>query len=618
MRARFASNPGTVIASASPSPSSPASAERWLQRVGAVLRRHDPDLAAWSVSRTARGLAVAATVRGVAVTLEARAQDDAPRWLATRSLAINLDVAGDDTGCVAPFVERLRALLERSDPGALTLPPPPPPPTPRRDRAPAQRVRAALAEELRYAAYVAWRSMTSEDLYPHTRALGLVTPLEEIEAGWDRALARVRAGTAPDRLGLYVHIPFCAVECTFCFCGKTSRFGKGAIDDYVDTTVAEMARFGARFGGAPITSVYFGGGTPSILRPDLLERVFTALYASFNVPEGTQVIFEGNPDSLNAAKIAVLGGVGRVSRLTIGLQTLDPEAQRRAKRFNRPEHVRAAVEAARAHGIAHVNIDLMTGLDGQSMASFQDDLRFVLSLDPESVHLNPFRPARWSLFSQSGRAMSAEQFTLRDAMLRWGRDAIRAHGFGTQADHTPAKTANAANLQEYDLRQQNSSLLGFGIPARSHSFASHYYETDIHGDDIAGALEDDRRGVRRYRAIAVDDAEERHRFLVHNVRTGFSRAAFRDLFGCEPADVAPDGWQKLHDLGLIDEVGDAIVSHIRSVFDEHVHRVLLYGAYVRERVDAVWGPGYDPSVDYARRLSLLLEDDAPGGAGGPA
>ncbi|TNF24219.1 MAG: radical SAM protein [Deltaproteobacteria bacterium] len=591
---------------------------RWLRRLGVLLAGSDPRLADWEVRAEPGRVIARATYAGATLTLAGRVPDEARAWLRTRSAAWNVDLGGDaaTSDAVQAFIRHLRSVLERGDHGQLTLPLSHgvggSKPVARRDAPAAQRARAALEDELHRAAFIAWKVNTRSDLYPHSPELGVDTPIEDIEAGWRRSLARIDGTTAPDRLGLYIHIPFCAVECTYCFCSKTSKFKKGAIDDYMAKMYAELERFGALFGGRAITSVYVGGGTPSLLRADQMERMFETLYGAFNVPLGTQVIYEGNPDSLNPAKIQVLGSVGRVSRLTIGVQALEMEAQRRARRFNRPEEVRSAVEAAHAAGIEHVNVDLMTGLDGQTLEGFQEDVRFILSLQPESIHVNPFRVQGWSPYGRRGQTILPEQRRLRDEMLRWGRLMMREHGFSTPLGQTASKTKNAANIQEYDLRRQNSSLLGLGVPARSHAFGSYYYEAAIDGDDIAGTLERDRTQPRRYRALAVDDVEERHRYLVHNLRTGFKLSEFDALFGTTPWEAAPKGWQRLDDLGLVEVVGDDVVTDLRNTLDEQIHRVLLYGDFVLDRVEAVWGAQYDRSVDYAGRLALMLEDDSRG------
>ena len=105
----------------------------------------------------------------------------------------------------------------------------------------------------------------------------------------------------------------------------------------------------------------------------------------------------------------------------------------------------------REHGIAHVNCDLMAGLPGQTLASFQDDLRFLLSLEPDSLHLNGFRPLPRTRLG--GAAMSAERVALRDEMLAWGTDALADAGHGSDLGQGPRRTRNAANIQEYDLRR---------------------------------------------------------------------------------------------------------------------------------------------------------------------
>jgi|GEM_PF-1721245 len=608
-------------AATEPAPAAPdvtrGSALRWLRRLGQLLAKTDRGLTTWEPRAEPARVVTRVVYDGVDVELVCRTRDEAPAWLRTSSASWNIKLDGDAAPAgVQDFVRRLREVLTRGDRGQLVLPlcdgGAGATHGSRRDSPAAKRARAALKDDLHRAAFIAWKVNTRSDLYPHSPELGVETPIEEIEDGWRRTLARIDDGTAPDRLGVYIHIPFCAVECTFCFCGKTSKFGKGAIDDYMGKMYADLERFGALFGGRPITSVYVGGGTPSILRADQMQRMFETLYGSFNVPEGTQVIYEGNPDSLNPAKINVLGTTGRVSRLTIGVQALEMEAQRRARRFNRPEEVRSAVEAAHAVGIEHVNVDLMTGLDGQTMAGFQEDVRFILSLQPESIHINPFREQGWSQFARKGLQMRDEQRRLRDEMLQWGRLMMREAGFATPLGQTASKTKNAANIQEYDLRRQNSSLLGLGLPARSHAFGSFYYETSVDGDDIAGTLARDRERPRRFHALAVDDVEERHRYLVHNIRTGFKLSEFQRLFGTTPWDAAPRQWQMLDDLGLVEIVGDDVITAMRNTLDEHIHRVLLYGDQVLERVEAVWGHEYDTSVDYAARLELMLEDDSRG------
>ncbi|MCB0790092.1 MAG: radical SAM protein, partial [Flavobacteriales bacterium] len=172
-------------------------------------------------------------------------------------------------------------------------------------------------------------------------------------------------GRAPDKLGIYVHIPYCTVECAFCYCGKTEDFSRQDMDTYVGHLVRDMEEQAELVKGQKITSIYFGGGTPSLLTPPAMRQIFETMYAGFDVPEGTQVIFEGNPDSLKPNKVEILGTLGRVTRLTMGIQTLDPVVQKWVRRHNKKEDVEAAIQAAKAIGIPHVNFDCIAGLPSQ-------------------------------------------------------------------------------------------------------------------------------------------------------------------------------------------------------------------------------------------------------------
>lgn len=590
-------------------------ARAWLERVLRLFARNAP-LGRYQVTEAPGELLLELELEGVSARLAVRPKDDQPAWAHTRllSLTITSNTEDDLPRETEHQLLLLKSLLHRAEPLALEFPtrghaPLPEHPPIRflgRMKAPALEERARSQGELAFAAYVAWRAISTEDLYPHVSELGdLITPREVLD-GWERTLGRVRAGTAPDKVGLYVHIPFCAVACHYCYCGKTDQFDRAGFDAYVDDLIVEMQRYSEVFAGTPLTSVYFGGGTPSLLPPAALERVLGEMHRAFDVPDGTQIIFEGNPDSLSEKKIEILAKVGRVSRLTVGVQTLDPEAQRRARRHNRPEEVSAAVAAAKKHGIAHVNVDLMAGLDGQSLQSFKDDMDFVLGLGPDSIHINAFRPNPRTKYALDGQEMSDEQRELRDQMLAWGTDRLQGGGY-SHLDQGQGKTRDAANIQDYDLRRVNGSLLGLGNPARSHSFASHYYGPEVPNGDIVAALLADREGRRRVRAVPVDDMGEAHRFLVHNLHTGFSLSHFRALWGKDPWEVCPHGFGKLQRLGVVQVDGDRVETDPGDHADMMIHRVFLYGEQMYDRVMRAWGSDYDTRTDYGALLDKMCE-----------
>ena len=584
-----------------------------IHRIVTVLARHHPHIVPWSVERVDEGLNLQWTDDGKAWHARIEPKHDGASF--GQSASCSVSIRSDESiprlpSTVESFLQVFMTLLQRTDTGDWTFPALV---SPRRSRTEwagresdsAIEAHEDLAESLHYASYVAYRAVTSTDLYPHINPLGDPVDGETLRESWAQTLAVRRAGKGAPKLGLYVHVPYCTVACTFCYCGKTDKFTRGDFETYLSRLEEEIAFFAPVFEGASFTSVYFGGGTPSLLSPPALKRLFGLLYGAFDVADAEQIIFEGNPDSLNPRKIEILATEGKVTRLTVGVQTLDDEAQRRSRRFNTHHHVSEAVAAARQFGIPHINIDLMAGMDGQSVSSFQEDVHFVLSLQPDSMNLNGFRPVPRTAWYEAGNVMTQAQMDDREVMLQWGFEQLSSSGLVSQRAVDPGRTRHAANIQEYNLRRQNSSLLGLGFPARSHAFGQWFYEPNVAGG-FDPALARHNQGQGAWTGVPVDAKEEAHKFLVDNLVTGFDLREYRALFDGDPWETAGEGLTKLSRLGVIRRDGDWVETDAGIHVDVLIYRVLLYGPSVWARVQQRWGPEYDPQVDYRGRLDRLI------------
>lgn len=195
------------------------------------------------------------------------------------------------------------------------------------------------------------------------------------------------SGSAEARLApsaeLYVHLPFCRSICPHCPYNKC-RIGPGAVADYASALEKEIAAYLAD-GAPPARSLYFGGGTPS-LTPDLVERAIGAL-APLLGPE-TEVAMEVHPAD---ARMGLFGrmraaGVGRVS---LGIETLDPRLLRRLGRAYTRDRALAAVDAARDAGFGMVDVNLIFGIPGQSVARAVADLDAVLARGVDQISAYP-------------------------------------------------------------------------------------------------------------------------------------------------------------------------------------------------------------------------------------
>ncbi|MGQ0723253.1 MAG: radical SAM family heme chaperone HemW [Candidatus Eiseniibacteriota bacterium] len=187
------------------------------------------------------------------------------------------------------------------------------------------------------------------------------------------------------RFHLYVHFPFCSSRCPYCaFYFVVGR--REARAAYVDAVVEEIARAAAdpRFAGRAVASIYFGGGTPSLMEPGAVARILAAARASFSVEPDAEMSLEANPDGLEDARLAALRESG-VNRLTLGWQAFRAEHLRALGRTHAPEDAARSLEAARRAGFENVGVDLMFGLVGQSAEEWRSDLAQVVALGPDHV-----------------------------------------------------------------------------------------------------------------------------------------------------------------------------------------------------------------------------------------
>ncbi len=175
--------------------------------------------------------------------------------------------------------------------------------------------------------------------------------------------------------GVYVHVPFCAARCDYCdFATWTDRHH--LIDAYVDACVADLGTRAI----PPATSVFFGGGTPSLLPADRLTRVLAAV----DVAPGAEVTVECNPDSVDAAKLRAYAAAG-VNRVSVGVQSMRRHVLAELGRTHDPANVERAVGWARDAGIARVNVDLIYGTPTERIADWEATLDAALALDPTHV-----------------------------------------------------------------------------------------------------------------------------------------------------------------------------------------------------------------------------------------
>lgn len=283
--------------------------------------------------------------------------------------------------------------------------------------------------------------------------------------------ARPTEATLDTRFGIYVHFPYCTKKCPYCdFASFTTQPADIPHEAYRRAVVAELdLRLAARTEWPTVTSVFFGGGTPSLWAPRELGAVVSALRARLDFAPGVEITAECNPSSLDRAKASALLEVG-VNRLSVGIQSLDAERLAFLGRFHDVESGLAAVRAAREAGVQRLSCDLIFAVAGGRPQAAEDAQREVIALAEFGLtHLSAYgltiEPGtRFGELAKKSRLPVAPDDVFADSFLAID-EALTARGFshyevsnyalpGEEARH------NLATWRGWDYLGLGSSAVG--------------------------------------------------------------------------------------------------------------------------------------------------------------
>ena len=263
-------------------------------------------------------------------------------------------------------------------------------------------------------------------------------------------------------LGLYLHIPFCSSICNYC------NFNRGLFDGplkarYVTALQDEILRAGR---GEPVDTIYFGGGTPSLLEPGEISVLIGACRSVFDVTPDAEVTLETNPETASVPRLAGFREAG-VNRLSFGVQSFQDSELARLGRVHSSARARAAVAEARSAGFDNVSLDLMMWLPGQSVDDWLANVRALVDVRPEHVsfyllELYPNAPLREEM-ARAGWSLAPDEDAA--AMYLEGLSILDAAGYG-QYEISNACVPNRASRHNMKY-WTDGEWHGFGCGAHS-------------------------------------------------------------------------------------------------------------------------------------------------------
>ena len=275
---------------------------------------------------------------------------------------------------------------------------------------------------------------------------------------------------------LYLHVPFCRRLCLYCGCNTAITARQAPLDRYVEALLREIDLVASRIPGRlAISHLHFGGGTPTILEPGALGAVMDALRARFEVLPRAEVATEIDPRGLDDARIRMLAATG-FTRVSLGVQDLDPGVQAAIDRIQPRDLVARAVDRLRAAGLARISMDLIYGLPRQDEGTIARSAEAVAEMGPDRVALFGYAHVPWMkphqrLLEPAGLPGASQRLALCDAatgvLLASGYDAIGIDHFALPGDELARAAREGTmrrNFQGYTT-DAAAALLGLGASA---------------------------------------------------------------------------------------------------------------------------------------------------------
>lgn len=349
-------------------------------------------------------------------------------------------------------------------------------------------------------------------------------------------------------LELYLHIPFCLKKCAYCdflsFQGEKEMRQK-----YVEALIREIEAVSSK--KYLISSIYLGGGTPSILSGEQIQKVMDAMRDTFHILPSAEISMECNPGTVTEEKLLSYrrGGINRIS---FGLQSAHDDELKKLGRIHTWETFLESYQLARKTGFTNINVDVMSGLPQQTVERYLDTLKSVVDLSPEHI-------SAYSLILEEGTPFYQRYYETdreeelpdeeTERRMYWkGRQLLEKYGYHCYEISNYAKTSKACihNIGYWTGRE----YLGMGLGASSLFLGKRFHNTNSMEEYLSWADQPNKIRVEEA-CMTKKRAMEEFAFLGLRMTKGINTAEFNRRFGCTFQSVYGDVTERFLNLGFL-------------------------------------------------------------------
>lgn len=345
------------------------------------------------------------------------------------------------------------------------------------------------------------------------------------------------------KLGIYIQVPFCQTKCTYCnfhtgvvSAGRFAPYAE-AVSREIREYQANYIRAGVQLGDSDrvVDTVYFGGGTPSLLEPELLQGMIDTIRRTFHC-ELTEVTLEADPETIETGKAKAWTAAG-VNRVSFGAQSFIDEELKAAGRMHRRADIYQAVPILRDAGVANISFDLIAGLPKQTAESWRASLQEAIALSPEHVSIYVMEIDEGSRLGlevlQGGNRYSAKDLPAEDSMVEFYESAQTLLNTAGYEQYEISNWARPGFASRHNLKYwQREPYYGFG--AGAHSFSGAQRWANVH--DSAGyvtAIEAGRSVICNVDGVTSEMALEEELFLGLRQLSGIDLRRIEKQYGVD-------------------------------------------------------------------------------------
>lgn len=355
-------------------------------------------------------------------------------------------------------------------------------------------------------------------------------------------------------LELYIHIPFCIRKCAYCdfLSGPQTQ---EVIGKYVDALITEIASYQDWAKPYCVCSVFVGGGTPSVLHAEQMERVFATLRETFEIAQDAEVTIEANPGTVTREKLETYKRCG-INRISFGLQSTNNKELELLGRIHTFEEFQESYQMARAAGFDNINIDLISAIPKQTLGSWESSLRNVIALEPEHISAYSLIVEEGTPFYEKyGEGAEGEVLLPSEEderqMYHCTEALLRETGYHRYEISNYAKPGRECrhNLGYWERK----NYLGIGLGASSLIDNVRYRNTECLEDYIQFTCELNQ--IQKDREIlSIEEQMEEFIFLGLRKMEGISKKLFQNTFGKTLEQCYGIGIERMKSEQLLEEV----------------------------------------------------------------